>query len=235
MNSLSRSNSLMKFRSKICVSVAQEGIDAMYEDAKKAFDAGADLVELRLDYLSFVDMQAIRKRFAGFDKRLILTLRKREEGGKFQGVEADRIQLLKQLQSWDGQYKDIELSTAMQDGKLVKDAKSTIISWHDFNSTPSQQILKEKLSAAMQYGAIAKIVTTAKELSDNLAVLNLYNKKLRGKLAAFCMGEQGKVSRILAPMLGSPFMYGCLEGETVAPGQIPIAELRGFYELLEIT
>jgi 3-dehydroquinate dehydratase type I len=218
---------------KICVSVAREELDAMYIDAHKAFREGADLVELRLDYLKSLDLEAVKEKFKVSDDKIILTLRNKEEGGKFQASESERIELLKELQSWKVAYKDVELST-LSDSRLKVDAK-TIVSWHDFNSTPSEKVLKVKLSAALEYGGIAKIVTTAKKLSHNLTVLNLYNEKMRGKFIGFCMGEEGKISRILAPMLGSPFMYGCLEGAVVAPGQIPVSELKGFYELLEVT
>ena len=218
---------------KICVSVGREELDAMYIDAQKAFREGSDLVELRLDYLKSLDLEAIKEKFKALDDKIILTLRKKEEGGKFQASESERVALLKELQSWKEAYKDVELSM-LSNSKLKVDAK-TIVSWHDFDSTPSEKVLKEKLSAALKYGGIVKIVTTAKKLSDNLTVLNLYNKKMRGKFIGFCMGEEGKISRILAPMLGSPFMYGCLEGAAVAPGQIPVSELKGFYELLEVT
>jgi len=217
---------------KICVSVGREELDAMYIDAQKAFREGSDLVELRLDYLKSLDLEAIKEKFKALDDKIILTLRKKEEGGKFQASESERVALLKELQSWKEAYKYVELSM-LSNSKLKVDAK-TIVYWHDFSSTPSEKVLKEKLSAALKYGGIVKIVTTAKKLSDNLTVLNLYNKKMRGKFIGFCMGEEGKISRILAPMLGSPFMYGCLEGAAVAPGQIPVSELKGFYELLEV-
>jgi 3-dehydroquinate dehydratase type I len=219
-------------KSKICVSVAHEDLDAVYIDAQKAFKEGADLVELRLDYLNTLDLEAVKKKFKALDDKIILTLRKKEEGGRFQGNETKRIALLKQLQGWKGAYMDVELST-LSNSKLKANAK-TIVSWHDFSSTPSEKVLKVKLSAALEYGGIAKIVTTAKKLSDNLTVLSLYSRKMKGKIVAFCMGEDGKISRVLAPMLGSPFMYGCLEGAAVAPGQIPVSELRVFYELLEV-
>jgi len=201
-------------------------------DAQKAFREGADLVELRLDYLKLLDLRTLKEKFKVFGDKIILTLRKREEGGKFQASEYQRVALLREMQSWKGAFKDVELST-LSDSKLKVDVK-TIVSWHDFSSTPSQEVLEEKLSAALEYGGMAKIVTTAKKFSDNLTVLNLYKKKMRGKFIGFCMGEEGKISRILAPMLGSPLMYGCLEGAAVAPGQIPVSELKGFYELLEV-
>jgi 3-dehydroquinate dehydratase type I len=219
-------------KARICVSIARENLDAMYLDAQKAFKDGADLVELRLDYLKLPDLGAVKKKFKALEDKTILTIRKREEGGRFQGSETKRIALLRQLQGWKAAYKDVELNT-LSDSKLKVNAR-TIVSWHDFSSTPSAKVMKAKLSAALEYGGIAKIVTTARKLSDNLTVLSLYSEEMKGRLIAFCMGEDGKISRILAPMLGSPLMYGCLEGAVVAPGQIPISELRGFYELLEV-
>ncbi|MBM3897151.1 MAG: type I 3-dehydroquinate dehydratase [Thaumarchaeota archaeon] len=219
-------------KSRICVSVAREDLDAMYLDTQKAFKEGADLVELRLDYMELLDLEEVKKKFKTLEDKTILTLRKKEEGGRFQGSETKRVALLKQLQGWRAAYKDVELST-LKDSKIKVDA-NTIVSWHDFASTPSAKVMKAKLAATLEYGGMAKIVTTAKKLSDNLAVLDLYSKEMTGRLIAFCMGEEGKISRILAPMLGSPLMYGCLEGAAVAPGQIPISELRGFYELFEV-
>ena len=205
---------------------------SMYSDAQSAFNLGADLVELRLDYLHELDIEQVKKQFRKFSDRLIATLRKKDEGGRFQGKESQRIKLLEKLLAWKGPYKDIELSAVSENPSLSKNI-STIISMHNFEGTPSKRVLEEKLSSALKYGSIAKIVTTAQILTDNITVLSLYDKKVKSRLIAFCMGEQGKISRILAPKLGSPLMYGCLEGGAVAPGQIPISELRGFCELLE--
>lgn len=232
MSSSSRNNPFPKSRPKICISIAREDIKSMYNDAQNAFNLGADLVELRLDYLHEFAIEQVRKQFRKFDDKLILTLRKKDEGGKFRGKESERIKLLEKLLAWKGAYKDIELSTVSENPKLAK-MESTIISWHNFEGTPSRPVLEEKLSSALKYGSTAKIVTTAESLADNITVLSLYNKRWGGELIAFCMGEHGKISRILALKLGSPLMYGCLEGAAVAPGQIPISELRGFYELLE--
>ncbi len=233
MSSSSRNDPSPKSRPKICISIAREDINSMYNDAQNAFNLGADLVELRLDYLHELEIDQVKKEFHKFDDRLIVTLRKKDEGGKFRGKESERIKLLEKLLTWKGPYKDIELNTVSENPKLAK-SNSTIISWHNFEGTPSKRILAGKLASALKYGSIAKIVTTAESLADNITVLSLYDRKLWGRLIAFCMGEHGKISRILAPKLGSPLMYGCLEGAAVAPGQIPISELRGFYELLEM-
>ena len=42
---------------------------------------------------------------------------------------------------------------------------------------------------------------------------------------AFCMGDQGKFSRILCLHLGSPFTYVSL-GKAIAPGQFSLDEIK---------
>ncbi|MEM3055154.1 MAG: type I 3-dehydroquinate dehydratase, partial [Candidatus Bathyarchaeia archaeon] len=110
-----------------------------------------------------------------------------------------------------------------------------IISFHDFNETPSPQKMKEVLECEVAEGAdICKIVTTAKKVDDNLTVLNFLHKASRkAKLVCFAMGPLGKPSRLLSPLFGGFFTIASLEhgGET-APGQMTIQELRTAYQAL---
>ena len=49
----------------------------------------------------------------------------------------------------------------------------------------------------------------------------------RQAIAAFCMGSAGRISRIMAPLLGSAIDYVSLDREEAsAPGQLTIHELR---------
>ena len=71
--------------------------------------------------------------------------------------------------------------------------------------------------------AIVKIVTHAGDAADCLRVLELipYARQEGQAIIAFCMGETGKISRIMAPLLGSAISYASLEPEEAsAPGQI---------------
>ena len=81
---------------------------------------------------------------------------------------------------------------------------------------------------------VCKIVTTAKKIEDNLAVLNFVSAmSSKAKLVCFCMGEQGKVSRLLSPMFGAFFTFASLEqGSETAAGQMTIQEMRATYDLL---
>ncbi len=112
-----------------------------------------------------------------------------------------------------------------------------ICSWHDFSGTPAAEFLQEKLGACMADApAIVKIVTHAGAAADCLRVLELIPRALqKGQaIAAFCMGEKGKISRIMAPLLGSAITYASLDREEAsAPGQLTIDELRTINRIME--
>jgi 3-dehydroquinate dehydratase len=47
------------------------------------------------------------------------------------------------------------------------------------------------------------------------------------------MGEKGRISRVMAPLLGSYLSYASLDtGAESAPGQLTIAEMRQIQEIL---
>jgi 3-dehydroquinate dehydratase-1 len=76
-----------------------------------------------------------------------------------------------------------------------------------------------------KFSDIVKIVTVAKNVSDVSILLSLYSISSKNKTIAFCMGEQGKFSRILCLHLGSPFTYVSL-GKAIAPGQFSVDEVK---------
>jgi len=76
-----------------------------------------------------------------------------------------------------------------------------------------------------KFSNVVKIVTVAKNVSDASRLLSLYSVKSKNKMVAFCMGDQGKFSRILCLHLGSPFTYVSL-GKAIAPGQFSVDEIK---------
>jgi 3-dehydroquinate dehydratase type I len=82
---------------------------------------------------------------------------------------------------------------------------------------------------------IVKICTYARAMEDNLQVLGLipYARKKGRTIIAFCMGEKGRISRVMAPLLGSYLSYASLDkGSESAPGQLTIAEMREILRIL---
>jgi 3-dehydroquinate dehydratase type I len=113
-----------------------------------------------------------------------------------------------------------------------------IISYHDFQRTPSWDGLVRRLEACRAYGAHAvKIVTFANSAEDNLRVLQLIPRsRAEGQsIIAFCMGPQGRISRLLAPLLGSLITYASLRrGAESALGQWTVTEMRKIMDLLGV-
>jgi 3-dehydroquinate dehydratase-1 len=218
---------------KVCVSVAAKTYTLLKKKAEAAIKLGADLVELRLDYLQTFDIERLKNVINGIEGRCILTLRSSKEGGQFRWSEAKRIQFLYQMVDLKPAYIDIELDTVKREKKLTEVHSETtlITSKHSFVKTPNQPTLSRWVGEVLSYGGVGKVVTTARRFEDNLRIMELLKQAPKGRLIAFCMGELGLVSRVLAPMLGSPIIYTCLK-EAIAPGQIELGEALRLYRVL---
>ena len=134
-------------------------------------------------------------------------------------------------------YIDVELATdASFLNNLIRNKKMTqvILSFHDFRRTPSLTELQKLFIRMIRLGAdVIKIVPFAKSWEDNLTVLSLipFAKERKQKIVAFSMGEQGKISRIVSPLLGAAWTYASLDkNKTSAPGQLTAQELKEIWK-----
>lgn len=203
---------------------------------EKAEDAHADLIEVRLD--CFKDCSALGDVAAHGKTSKIVTCKLRSCGGKFSGTEMEQLQLLLIAAKNGFGYADIELTHPKLE-EAVKELKllsvKPIVSFHDFAETPSTAELNSILEREIASGAdICKIVTTAKRIEDNLALLNFASTACnKTKIVCFAMGELGRVSRLLSPLFGGFFTFASLERESeTAAGQMTIQEMRSAYNLL---
>ncbi len=111
----------------------------------------------------------------------------------------------------------------------------TIVSFHKVSGAFTAQEMQRVLNEEMDNGAdVCKIVGTAKQVQDNLTALNFVSENAaKTKLVCFCMGEQGRISRLLSPVFGAFFTFASVEqGSETALGQISINEMRTAYSLL---
>jgi len=193
---------------------------------------GCRVVELRLDLLNYSRDEARRvaEELASRGVRVIATLRDRREGGAYSGPDEDKLQALLGLVDHGAWLIDLEYRFNLLD-EALRQTRKVIVSFHDYRWTPPPEILYSYAGDMLRRGAaIAKIVTTAHRLSDNWKILGL-NAWRPGRVTAFAMGERGRLSRILAPLLGAPLTYAAL-GEPVAPGQLGLRELLEAWRLL---
>ena len=225
----------------ICIPIVASTTQAALAQMEKGAPL-ADVLELRIDQMGDVDLEQLMngKRHG---KQILVTNRREDEGGGFSGSESERVALLKDAVALGADYVDIEASTAKQ---LIDDVRAQIekhhnrtkwiISSHDFSGTPSEKALLKRFNACSRMGGdIVKIVTHAHAVEDNLRVLGLipYARNKGRAIIALCMGEQGKISRIMAPLLGAYWSYASLEkGAESAPGQLTAEEMRLIYKLV---
>ena len=221
---------------KVCVALTASSMRDLKSMIGKAERDGADIMEIRMDYLQEKpNLEDIRN---STELPLIATNRIQNEGGLFQGPEEERISMLMDAASSGFNFVDVE-STAKNCKRVVRRLKEfgvkTIVSHHIPSKTPSlyeiNQIFKRELDVE---GDIFKIITMARKIEDNLTCLRFLAESSKAEdVVCFCMGELGKASRLLSPLFGSRFTYASIgSGAESAVGQLTVAEMRRFYELL---
>ena len=227
----------------ICVSIAAENPESLRKKINKAFSYGANYIEIRFDFLSLLDMEQSLKIAENVRQKAVFTLRTSAEGGKFKGNINDRMMWLEKMSVAKPMLVDIEYNTIKGNDDLANYLKKQkipiLVSWHDFEKTPSKDQLIDMLNKMRLYSNYIKIVTTALNIIDALRILNLYEYEdnTESKLIAFSMGEAGIISRIMCPIIGrSPFTYAALEEEeSIAPGQLTIKQMRNIYDKIDFS
>ena len=213
---------------KTCVSIGEKDPKKLKTILKKALSK-SDYAEIRFDFLKKSDIPKVLEDVKKNLSRCVCTLRPKSEGGLFVGKEDERKSILRLIAEYNPFLLDVEFSTIQKDKKLGSYLKKSkcklLVSWHDFKKTPNESQLKLKFNKMNKFSDVVKIVTVAKSASDASRLLSLYSIKSKNKTVAFCMGEQGRFSRILCLHLGSPFTYVSL-GKAIATGQFSVDEIK---------
>jgi 3-dehydroquinate dehydratase type I len=221
---------------KVCVSVPPKTVEEALDLIEKAEAQHADFIEVRLDSLKNHDRIAEIPRFS--KTPLIATNKSTEYHGKFSGSEDERQKILIDAARNGFEYVDVELFTPnMREliDNLREAGAKPIVSFHDLDRTPELSRLNLVLEEEIALGAdVCKIVTTAKQVEDNLTTLNFVSEaSKKAKIVCFAMGELGKPSRLLSPVFGAFFTFASIdEKRKTAKGQLTIQEMRRAYELL---
>jgi 3-dehydroquinate dehydratase-1 len=222
---------------KICASITEIEPREFNKTVARAFDMGANFLEIRFDYISNNRFSEALAAVRPYKARCIYTLRRTSQGGKFDGSEKQRVKYLKELASQLPMMIDVEYETLQERPEICGFIKSLnmpmLLSWHDFRSTPSEKEMLDLLVAMSTYSNNTKLVTMAKTLGDALRVMSLYETVDKSvNLVAFCMGEIGLVSRVLcASRSNCPFTYASLD-RPVAPGQVTIEQMKKLQSMI---
>lgn len=210
-------------------------MDQMLLNVKKAKEKGADLVELRLDFLkNFNPDYDLEVLIRNSCLPTLVTFRPTWEGGQYDGDESKRRSALCKAMELGADYIDVELKVADQFfdsfGKKKPTKTLIIVSSHNYQSTPSVEEIGNLVSRIQATGAdIVKIATTALDITDCARVLQVLTHS-QVPVIGLVMREKGLISRILCAKFGGYLTFGTLEeGAVSAPGQPTIKDLLDLY------
>ena len=221
---------------KICVSIPPKTVSEALDLIQKAEGQRADFIEVRLDGLNKHTQLADIANCS--NTPLIATNRSTKGQGEFSGSEAQRKKILLEAAEKGFDYVDVELSTPKLKeiiNNFCQIGVKLVISYHDFDETPSASQLNEILKRQVESGAdVCKIVTVAKIVEDNLTILDFVIKACKtARIVCFSMGEPGKLSRLMSPVFGGFFTIAALmSNKKTASGQLTIQEMRIAYKAL---
>ncbi len=188
-----------------------------------------DLFELRLDALSARN-EAIKDAVSRLPAPLIITARHPREGGLNRLSARERRALLMRFLPCAA-YLDIELRAAATLSAILGNARlqrtRTILSFHDFQETPSRARLDAIADKAESLGAdILKIATRTDTRAQLTTLLDFFrHKRPQMKIAAMGVGRLGRNARLELARCGSVLNYVHL-GKPQIEGQLSLKELR---------
>jgi 3-dehydroquinate dehydratase/shikimate dehydrogenase len=226
----------------LVVPVAARSVTEAEEQMKAAVAAGAEMLELRMDYLVHLSVdlawQAINAaRKCAPTLPIIVTCRDYHQGGALRHSNRLRTDVLAAAIRAGADYVDIEYENFQSEairGKIsvaVSTGANTrlILSTHNFQ-TKFKNITKLYWEIVNTLtGAIPKVVYSAHHINDCFDVLDLLREQ-KGDLIAFCMDEPGFVTRVIAKKLGGFLTFASINEETAtAPGQPTAAQMKNTF------
>jgi 3-dehydroquinate dehydratase/shikimate dehydrogenase len=199
----------------ICVSVGRTRHKHTIAEYHHLAEVGVKLVELRLDFIGrSIDLTRLLR---NKPCQVVITCRRKDDGGRWQKSEQERLMLLRNAIASGVDFVDLEGDIAASIPRYGNTKR--IVSHHDFVQTPENlEDLHRHL--ADQEADIVKIATMANTFDDVLRMIELAQKATVPTIA-ICMGELGTPTRILAGRFGAPFTFASFSTDRkLAPGQL---------------
>ena len=230
---------------KLCVAIQAGSPAELVERAEVAL-GDSKFLEFRLDSLPIpaAALPKVKKFLEEHrDVTTIATCRRKQFGGRFVGSLIAELEVLLAAAEAGCQIIDLEVESAeaARPAQLAKFRASLreagaalLISFHDYTRTKGLEKTAARIEAFEP--EFVKVVSTARSLADNLAVLKLIeDHSLSSHVVGIAMGEEGLVSRVLGPRAGAAFTFAALsDGDETAAGQIATRMLRDLYRIEQL-
>lgn len=213
----------------ICISVNPTSRKLAKADLLNAARLG-DIIELGLDHLA--KEPDVKDLISAVTKPVIVSCRRKQDGGAWEGTEEERLLLLRQAIVAGPAYIELDLDIAPKVPRFGKTQR--IISFvrtdrpeHDIDSIFDQ---------AVQHQAdVVKFTWPTPTLDDAWPLLVAVTQKRRLPIVGLGLGRADLTFSLLGLRHGSPWIYAALEkGMESFPDQATVFELDEIYHWREI-
>lgn len=220
----------------LAVSISGQNLSQFEQRIAQASQAGAEMLELRVDYLDNLTPEAIPPILAAARQShlpTILTCRDKAEGGVGTWSQKIRTKIIVEAIKSGVEFVDCEFANftgptkaAILDALAARPQTRLILSAHQFEGTfDDLPLLYESIRTTCPQ-AIPKLIYTARHINDCFAAFDLLKDKDADTIT-FAMGPAGAVSRILAKKLGAFLTFAALDDQqATAPGQWSVQKLK---------
>lgn len=191
------------------------------------YNGEAHYIEVRLDYLGELTVPSVP---SGSETEFIATCRPAREGGRYQGEERDRLELLQKAAHSGFSWLDLEQD--VQGGLSLPSSTRIVRSYHCFDHFP--QDLSSRFQSLREAGGdVIKLALCVRNTKELVSLLS-WMESLPGSVPVVIlgMGDLGQPSRLLGGFLGNFWTYVAeSEKERVVPGQFTLKEAIEWYRL----
>jgi 3-dehydroquinate dehydratase/shikimate dehydrogenase len=207
----------------ICISIAQESRRFALADMLNAAPQ-CDLLEVRLD--RFGKSPEIGELLAAKPKPVILSCRRPQDGGAWDGSEPERLALLRQGIISKADYVEIELDAADQVRPFPPCKR--VVSYTNLRETPAD-IGEVYAEAQKKSPDVVKLVTKAGTPEEAWPLVQILAKPAVPTVVVG-LGNAELMLALLGKKMGAPWAYAALErGMEAHPGQPTVGDLRTVY------
>jgi len=208
----------------ICISINQESRRLALVDMHNAAKQ-CDLVEVRLDRFGIAP--ELGQLIAAKPKPIIMSCRRPQEGGHWDGTEEERLAILRQAIVSKADYVEIELDVADQIRRFPPSQR--VISYHVKPEDTAEDIAERYEEAQTKNPDVIKLTTLAKTPEEAWPLVQILARP-RLPTVVVGLGKPGVMLTVLARKIGAPWTYAALEkGMEAYPGQPTVADLRDIY------
>jgi len=241
----------------LAVPIAAKDLAQAKKQIKAARAGGAEMLELRTDYLENLSVDLVKSLIAEAGNAakqslpVIVTCRDEKQGGAIAYPDKLRVDVLAGALKAGAEFIDFEYENFLsaENQERIKLALSQgskgrlILSAHNFetneyhglearDTTAKMAVVLNKLYRtilAVYPAAIPKLVYRANHINDCFEAFDLLHQS-SGERIVFCMGDAGLVSRIIAKKLNSFVTFASIDEKTAtAPGQLTIEQFKKLY------